>query len=171
MSQFFRFLGALVDGINRVAVIIAEIALAALLVFVVYAVVARYVFNSPSAYAIEICVYLMLVSVWGAVGWVHKLDRHVAVDALRSRLGRVGQRVTRTIAHLSILSFCLLLVWAGTSVAETAYLRDYRSASLLRFPLWIAYGLIPAGALLLSLMAFKRLVSGRDSSGDMTKEI
>ena len=82
-----------------------------------------------------------------------------------------GQRLATCISQLCILFFCLVLLWAGISVVETALARNYRSASMLRFPLWIAYGMIPLGGTLLGLATLRQLfIPNSVESNDSIKE-
>lgn len=146
-----------VAGLNRIGLFAAEVALLALMVITVYAVIARYVFNSPSANAMEVSVYLLLISTWGAVGWIHRLDRHVCMEAFSAKLTGIWKLVSRVVSQLSILAFCAMLVWAGYGSALEKFEKNYRSTSLLEFPLWMPFALIPIGGLLLGAMALVRL--------------
>lgn len=171
MNPLIQFFGAFAHGTNRLAILIAEIALAALMIACAYGVIARYVFNSPSIYITEICVYLLLVCSWLSVGWVHLENRHVGVEAFQQKFSPRGKRLALCISQLCVLFFCLVLLWAGISVVETALARNYRSASMLRFPLWIAYGMIPLGGTLLGLATLRLLfIPNSVESNDSIKE-
>jgi TRAP-type C4-dicarboxylate transport system permease small subunit len=154
LHRLFRFS----EGVNRVAVVISEVALAALMLLTVYAVVARYVFNSPSVYAVEVGTYLLLVVAWAVVGWVHHVDRHVSMEALNTRLTGTWKKVASLASEFTILVFCAVLIWSGSNVVLTAIERGYRSASLLKFPLWPLYSLIVLGGLLLGAVALCRFL-------------
>lgn len=140
----------LVD-INRVMVFVAELALVALMVITTYSVVARYVFRKPSIHAVEITTYLLLVLAWCSIGWTHHLKRHVSMELLRDRLGPRARLVQSIISELVILLFCGVLANASFHVALTAFERNYRSTSLLKFPMGYAYGMIMVGAITLAV--------------------
>lgn len=159
MNRIFTPIARIADACNRAGVLLAEIALLLLMLLTVYAVVGRYVFNSPSIHAMEVSVYLLLVSTWGAVGWVHKVDRHVCMEALNVKLKGGWKRVANAISQAAVLTFCAMLVWAGTVVALENLDKGNRSASLLDFPMWVPYALIPIGGVLLGVVAFMRLKS------------
>src|SRR5699024_2028050 len=143
--------------LNRIALFAAELFLLLLMFVTVYAVVARYVFRSPSIFAMEISTYMLLIVAWCAVGWVHLENRHVGMEALTVRFSLRGRRWADKLSQGVILVFCSVLLWSGSKVVLTALARNYRSASLLKFPLWVAYLAIPLGALLLGLIALWRL--------------
>lgn len=150
---------------NRLGILIAELGLLALMLLTGYAVIARYVFKSPSVHAIEWSVYLLLVISWVSIGWVHREDRHVSMEALNTRLSPRLKRASNLVSQVTVLVFCAVLVGAGSYGAWTSYLRNYRSTSLLEFPLWIPYALIPIGGALLALVALARLGDRFDGEG------
>ena len=59
---------------------------------------------------------------------------------------------------VAAIVFCGALVWYGWQVVETARLIDERSASDLRFPMWIYYAALPAGGALMLIRYVIRLV-------------
>ena len=158
MRHLLHRYGQLAEGINRAAVVISELALLALMLITAYAVIARYVFRSPSIYAVEVSTYILLLVAWASVGWVHQVNRHVSMEALNLRLTGVWKRIADAVSEITILIFCGVLIWAGSNIVITSIERNYRSASLLKFPLWTAYALIPLGGLLLGLIALRRLI-------------
>lgn len=144
-------------ALNTVLVTVAELALVLLMIVTVYAVFARYVLRSPSMYAMEVSTYLLLVVAWGSVGWAHYVNRHVSMEAFTVTLNRKWRRCADIVSQITILVFCSVLLWSGSKVVITAIARNYRSASLLKFPLWVAYLAIPVGAVTLGLIALLRL--------------
>lgn len=145
--------------LNNVAVVIAELSLFVIMLLTCYAVIARYVFRSPSIYATEVSVYLLLVGTWFSIGYIQRVNRHVRVEIFESLFPEGLKSVARWISALAILFFCVVLIWAGFLLAETAFIRNHRSTSVLRFPLWITYGLIPIGGILLGSMVIDKLIS------------
>lgn len=152
-SRFDRFCVA----VNLVSITIAELALVLLMFITVYAVFARYVLRSPSMFAMEISTYLLLVVAWCSVGWAHYVNRHVSMEAFAVTLNRKWRRAADIVSQITILVFCSVLFWSGSRIVITAFERNYRSASLLKFPLWVAYLGIPVGAVTLGLIVLLRL--------------
>jgi len=157
MQKIVRAMGGAVDGLNRFGILIAELGLLALMVLTVYAVLARYVFERPSIHAFEISAYLLVLVTWACAGWVLKVDRHVSMEALNQRLTGRRQAISDAIGHAMVLVFSAILVWVGTASVIEAFGQNYRSASLLAFPLWAVYALIPIGAAVLGLTAIQKL--------------
>lgn len=171
MNRIFTFLKHAGEACNRVGVRVAEIALLLLMLVTTYAVIGRYVFSSPSIHAMEVSVYLLLISTWGAVGWIHKVDRHVSMEAVTAIFTGGWKRASNLISQITVLIFSTMLIWAGTVVAMESYEKNYRSASLLDFPLWMPYTAIPVGGLLLGLIALGRLTSDESSHNNIRQEL
>lgn len=153
MERQHSWLERVVLGANKMAILIAELALLLLMFMTVYAVVTRYVFRSPSIHAMELSTYLLLIIAWASIGWVHYEKRHVSMEALNVKLSGFWRRLSHGISQLTILIFCSVLVVSGSNIVLTAIARNYRSSTLLKFPLWGVYILIPIGGALLGLMA------------------
>ena len=148
-----RFLSKLSFQAGKAGVVIAELALVGLMLLTVYAVLARYVFHSPSIHALEISQYLLLVISWMSIGWVLIVGRHVRMEALYNVLPPKLKLSAEVISRLAIILFSGVIIWAGSVNVLTALEKGYRSSSLLSFPMWIPYLLIPVGSLLLLLAA------------------
>jgi TRAP-type C4-dicarboxylate transport system permease small subunit len=96
-----------------------------------------------------------------------RTDSHVRPDLV---LKLASPRVTRWLElfnHGIAVIFCGVMAWLGWQVVEIAWLIDEHSASDLRFPMWIYYAALPAGALLMAVryaVRLVRLVLGRGAA-------
>jgi len=152
-----RRLARAVEGITRTFEVIAETALVALLVLVAHEVFVRYVLNAPTQFSVEISEYLLVLITFLSAGWVLREDRHVRVLFVVDRLSPRAAEVAALVSYAVVLAFCLILVWQGGAMTWSAFESGDRSSSLVAFPLWIAYGFIPLGALVLALQCAVRL--------------
>lgn len=150
-----------IRGLNLVGLRLAELSLLAMMLIISYAVVARYLLRSPSVHAVEISAYLLALLVWSVAGWTHVENRHVALEVFSDKRKGLTAAAARLMAELSTLLFSLTLLYAGVRSTVTAFEKNYRSASLLEFPQWTVLLLIPAGAALLGLVSFERLLRMR----------
>lgn len=157
MSRILGAVSAMVTQANRLGIVVAQIVLLGLALITTYGVLARYVFGRPSVHVFEISIYLLLIVTWLSIGWCMSEDRHVSMQALSSVMSSGWKRVARIVSMLSVLVFCGVIIWAGINQVISSYVRGYRSATLLAFPLWIVYALVPLGAGLLALSTIQRL--------------
>jgi TRAP-type C4-dicarboxylate transport system permease small subunit len=142
--------------ISLVGLRLSEVAVLLLLVITAYAVVGRYFFNSPSIHAVEVSKYLMVFMVWAAAAWTYRIDRHVGFETVKYVQNPALKRVFTLIAKLAVFLFCLTILYSGILSTLTAYDKDYRTASLLDFPLWVILACIPVGVFMLGLEALNK---------------
>jgi C4-dicarboxylate transporter DctQ subunit len=145
------FFARAINRLTWLAEVLAEVGLAVLLLIVFHEVIVRYVFNSPTLYSVELSEYLLVWVVFMSIAWVLKEDRHVAVTFAVDMMPQKVRQGLRLVTSLLTMAFLGVLIWQGGRTARTAFLGDYHSSSLLNFPMWIPYILIPLGALFLSL--------------------
>ncbi len=147
----FPLISKTINRLTWLAEVLAEIGLAGLLLIVFHEVIVRYVFDSPTLHSVELSEYLLILVAFMAIGWVLKEDRHVAVTFVIDLLPKKMRLGLNVLTSLLTMAFLGILVWKGGKTALTAYSGDYHSSSLLNFPMWIPYALIPLGALIMSL--------------------
>lgn len=135
-----------------------ELALSAMLLIVVYEVISRYVFGSPTQYSLELTEYFLVSIGILPLAVILNKDRHVNVDALVTRLSATNQAKLKIFGRTLTALFALVVVYFGASMAISAFETDSRSSSLLAFPLGVAYAIIPVGFLSLALSAFDEAI-------------
>jgi len=163
-------LSRVINRLTWLAELLAEVGLALLLLIVLHEVVVRYVFNSPTLYSVELSEYLLVLVVFLSIGWVLREDRHVAVTFIVDRLPKKMRLGVNVLTSLVTMAFLWVLVWKGGKTAITAFTGGYHSSSLLNFPMWVPYALIPLGALILGLQYIVKILqlfssSAADGSG------
>jgi TRAP-type mannitol/chloroaromatic compound transport system permease small subunit len=125
---------------------------------VVYEVIARYLFNSPTIWSMEINQYLLCGYTALAGGYALVYRSHVNVDILHQRFG------VRTRAFLDILTslffflFIIVLIWKSGAMAWEAWEYNEHSETLLEAPLFPAKVVIPLGGLLILLQGLGKLI-------------
>jgi C4-dicarboxylate transporter, DctQ subunit len=130
----------------------------AALAFALWQVVTRYFFPRASiSYAEEVIVYLVIWAIMIVSSQLVRTDSHVRPDLV---FNVVSDRVARWMEVFNCVAaivFCGALIWYGRQIVDIALLIDERSASDLRFPMWIYYAALPTGGLLMLLRYVIRL--------------
>ena len=155
-----KIVRGIASGINRLtwfSEILSEIALLGLLLLVSHEVVVRYVFNSPTLFSVEISEYLLVFVAFLSAGWVLKEDRHVRIHAVINLLPEKARLCADILTSFGVMIFCGILAWKGVQATIIVYTGDYHSSSLLNFPLWIPYSIIPFGAFVLGTQYIIRI--------------
>jgi len=86
-----------------------------------------------------------------------RADGHVRPDLVLAIAPDRVKRWMEAFNSLAAIVFCAGLGWYGWEVVATARLIDERSASDLRFPMWLYYAALPAGSALMLVRYVMRL--------------
>ncbi|RJR30694.1 MAG: TRAP transporter small permease [Desulfobacteraceae bacterium] len=155
---FWRKACSAVDGLNLWTARIFGYTSLALTLLVSYEVFCRYFLNSPSDWSTEINQYLLcLMSMLGG-GYALLIDQHVRVDIIYRYFSPRQRSIAELATWWLVIFFCLALVIYGGQSAIEALIRNKKSMSLMEYPLWIPFLMIPVGALLLLLQVLARMV-------------
>ena len=155
---------AIIRTISLIGIRLSEVAVFLLLLITTYAVVGRYFFNSPSIHAVEVSKYLLVAMVWAAAAWTYRIDRHVGFETVKYVKNIAVKRVFQLISKTAVFLFCLTIFYSGVLSVVTAFEKNYRTASLLDFPLWVIWACIPIGVLMLALEALSKPSDGVSSA-------
>jgi len=157
MRKTLRAINLSVDTITRLAEILSEVGLAFLMIMVFREVVWRYVFKNPSIFSVELSEYLLVFITFMSAAWVLSEDRHVNMTVLVDRLPKKIRLYLDIVTSILVMVFCSVLIWKGCITVIMAYVGGYHSSSLVNFPLWISYSIIPLGTLILLLQYIIRI--------------
>lgn len=123
-----------------------------------YEMIVRYFVPSIAPdWTSELVVYLVIWAVFISTSLLAGRNRHVRVDLFIRLFSPNVQRMLEIFNSAAALLFCVLLVWFGWQAVELGQLLDERSASSMRFPMWLYYLALPVGAALMSLRFAYRL--------------
>lgn len=151
-------LGLAVDSTNEWMGRLAGLLVVLLMVFGLYDVILRYVFNNPTIW-IYVVLKMGLVAL-AAIGGGYALQRRafVRVDVLYSRWSTRGQAIADIISFLFIALFCVVALWQSIGYVEYAVRIDQRTANVEAFPMYPVKSLIPLGVFLVLLVVVKKFV-------------
>jgi TRAP-type C4-dicarboxylate transport system permease small subunit len=90
---------------------IAAFALAALAVMTFCDVIARYAFNKPFSFTVEITEIMMGVLIYFGVGLVTQDNDHISVDIVTLRLSNWWRALFSLVTNVLAFGFLVLLVW------------------------------------------------------------
>lgn len=117
----------------------------------VYEVIARYFFESPTIWVHELCGYVFAAYIALTGGWVLLEKGHVAVDIIYQYFPEKGKKIADIIVSIVALFMFIVLFWQGYKFAWHAFSTNQHSHTLFGPPLWPVKTLLPAGALLFIL--------------------
>lgn len=140
----------IVSTINRRANWIACFAAAAMMAFVCYDVVARYL-GHPVTGSNDITQFLSVILVAFAMGYTQVLKRHMSVSLVIARLSPRAQRFTASITTILSLALFILLAWKSCSLARRMWL-SHEGTSTLGIPTYLLVYSIALGCVLICLV-------------------
>jgi C4-dicarboxylate transporter DctM subunit len=154
-KSFFSKAGVIIDKVNLSAAFLSGTCLISIAILVTYEVCARYLFNAPTTWVLEVSIYLCLASVFLSGGYVLQQDNHICVDLVTGALPQRTRARLGLITSLAAFIYCFVLFWKGGGVAINSFRSSEVSPTLLRMPMYITRGLVSLGGLLLCLQYLK----------------
>ncbi|MBT7955671.1 MAG: TRAP transporter small permease [Rhodospirillaceae bacterium] len=170
-----KALSGLNSGINSLfdKVILFCAALAGILIMVVcaitfYEVVARYLFNAPTTWSIDISTYAMFWACFLGGAYTLREGGHVAVDVVVRGLDDTYRRSISRFVFGLVALFAGLVAWRGGLACVDAYEVGEVTMSVLRFPLYVPMLAVPVGGTLIAAQALMMATKGQivGSSGE-----
>jgi TRAP-type mannitol/chloroaromatic compound transport system permease small subunit len=156
-SAISRFCDA-VDAVNAWTGLVCGFAIAVVTGVVIWEVVARGMFASPTVWANETTVYLSAVAYLVVGGYALLHRRHVRIDVIYERLA------PRTRAKLDLFTFVFFvlyagtLVWIGGDMAWASIQQGETTGTPWSPPIWPVKLAIPVAGLLLLLQGTANLL-------------
>ncbi len=141
----------IVGGWNQVEKFLIGLLALASVACAFYGVVMRYIFQMTPDWIEEIVIYMVIWSVFLVASTLVEERGHVAATLLVERFPLKMRRFLAVFNGLLALAFCLLIVQFGLQIVADAFLKDARSVTSLRFPLWISYLSVVTGCTLMSI--------------------
>lgn len=147
-----------VDRVNDWVGWIAGLQILLVVGVIVYEVVLRYGFNSPTIWANEVMIYLTAVAYLLAGGYALLYRRHVAVDVLYARLpARLRVRLDVVMLVFFVL-YLGTLVWAGWQFAWDSIKVGETTGTPWNPPIWPIKLAIPVAAVLVLVQGVANVV-------------
>lgn len=131
-----------------------------LIVVVVYEVIMRYAFNSPTVWAFEATTLIYGVHYMLGLAFTHKHDGHVAIDVFESRLAPKPRTILRVIVSLIFFvpTVGMLATWSVIYAATSWHNWENASTSWAP-PLYPFKTIMAIGFILLFLQGIAKLLT------------
>ena len=160
MTTLFAKAANAVHGLARGLRVLAQLGLAAMVVTICYDVVARYVFEAPTLWSLEVNTFLVLFIALIPAGDVLKAGMHLRITFFVERVNPSFRRVLEKAVALAGIAFCGFMTWKGGAMAMQALQYHERMSTPLGTPMVIPYMFIPIGFGVLGLEYVVKLFKG-----------
>jgi TRAP-type mannitol/chloroaromatic compound transport system permease small subunit len=157
-----------IDKINELVGRAAKYLLFFMAAALLFEVIARYVFDSPTIWAYDVCKQLLCII--GALGGGYALlyNAHVKVDVLYERWSVKSRALMDIITSLLFFTFIIVLIWKSTGMAVDSWIMKETATTLLSPPIYPIKTVIAVGAVLIFLQGIAKLL--RDIKAFITGE-
>jgi TRAP-type C4-dicarboxylate transport system permease small subunit len=149
-----------VTNVCRVFGFIAGLCFFVASLVVTYETCARYL-GSPTSWAQDVAVYLMIYGAFLCQAAVMIDDSHVRVDLIIGQMSPQWRKACVRYTLLLGMIYVAVLGWSGGGMTYLAYHFHRMSTGLFRIPIWIPEFAIPLGCALLLLAMAVRVVQVR----------
>jgi TRAP-type mannitol/chloroaromatic compound transport system permease small subunit len=153
MPPVIAALAGTITAINRAAFYIAILLVYLIVPVMLIDVVARYAFNAPTVWGMELATLLFGPYFLLAGPYVLHLKGHVAMDILRQRLRVQADRMVELVNLPIIVAFCAILLWFSVPAAVDSFNYGETSFSAWNPPIWWTKAAVPIALLLMLLQA------------------
>ncbi len=149
----------IIDRVNDVIGEAVSYLVVPLTLIVVFEVMMRYAFNSPTLWAWDVNMYLGgLLTIMGAA-YVHLYKGHVTVDFLLEKWSPRKRALLDMILSPLIILPLVVLFWLGWEAAWKSFHFNEKFTSLWEPPIWPLRMAIPVGAILFLLQAISKFLN------------
>lgn len=167
---------ALINLVERAALVLAVLCVAAIMFIVAYDAFARYVFRAPLPWAFDIVSYYLLsASVFFAASATSRSGDHINIDLFRAGFRpAIRARIDSIWCLLAAIAFGIM-TYGSVLEAMKALRRGAFLTGYILWPAWISYAIIATGcavlALRLLLQSLSLLVSGETKDNTNAEEL
>jgi len=130
-----------------------------LMAIVCYDVIARYFFNRPTEWAMELNTNILCVYTLACGGFVLARGGHVSVDILYSRFNLRTRAVLACLTSFFFFVFVAVILWYGWEMARSSFEQRETSGALMDWPLYPIKFIVPLAALLLLLQGIVKFIN------------
>ena len=125
---------------------------------VTFDVVMRYFFNRPTAWALELNLYLLVATSFLAGGYCLLNDGHVRVDIIYQIFPPRIRALVDVITSALFFLFVAVIVWKGWEFAYESFLEGKRSSEAMGWLLYPSQMMLPLGGILIGLQGIVKLI-------------
>lgn len=147
--------------VNGVMAVLSSLAIAAAGAVLTWEVAGRYFFSIPSDWQDELSTFLLIGATFASAAWIQARRGHVAIDALAHVLPPGIDHARRVMADLLSFLFVAFFAWKSVALLLEALADGQTTPSAWGPPLWIPYGCMAAGMILLALQLLLQVLGSR----------
>jgi TRAP-type C4-dicarboxylate transport system permease small subunit len=152
IARVLRWLNRGMLALGMVALLVASVVLT-------YSVLSRYFLHASTDWQDEAAVFCLVGATFLTSAFVQQLRGHIGIEAIASWLPPAANRIRMLFVDALCVAFCALFAWKSCTLLRDAWVDNQTTSSSWAPPLWIPYGLMAAGMILLTLQIAVQLIA------------
>jgi TRAP-type C4-dicarboxylate transport system permease small subunit len=161
LRDAWRTFAATLTGLNLWLGYLAGLLVAVSAVLLTAEVLARYVYNAPSDWSLELCILMLIAATFMAAGHTLAARAHVNIDIVDHLMSGSLNRWRLLLADLGAAGLCGFVAVNAWRLTGIAWSEGWVSNSTWGPKLWIPFSLIALGMSLLALQYLVQIIDGR----------
>lgn len=153
------FLFRWIDYTSEFGGFIGTACMLAVTLMIVFEVVMRYVFSSPTTWVGEMSIYMSMTIGFLGLAYALKDDGHFSITLLVDRLSPRNRLRLKVFTDFVAMIYSCIFIYKGIAMASFSYDIEDVSTGLMEVPLWIPNLLVPLGGLLLAIQFINKLAN------------
>lgn len=151
LNSFIRIYDRIVGAVTKLAGVIAGALVLATGFMIVYEIIARGVFNSPTEWVTEVSTYCIIIAGFLGMGVAYAGKKHIQVDIVIMHLSPKVRCWIELVTCLLAIYYSYVFVVEGWGMTMLSIEFDNRAPTTLSTPLWIPQISMPIGLAILCL--------------------
>lgn len=148
--RLFQSAARAIDNISYAAATFGGLIMLAAAFLTNYEIFSRYIFNSPTTWTLQVCVYILIWFGFISLAQVQRTGRHIRVDLLLHQMQARTRMLWDMIGMLFSIVFVVIFTWFAWDFFHEAWSSGEVSPDMLASPMWIPkVGLVIGPALFL----------------------
>jgi TRAP-type C4-dicarboxylate transport system permease small subunit len=152
-------------SLNSGVLLLSMIALLAACGILTGSVFLRYFLKVPTDWQDEMSVFLLVGAVFMCGAYVQSQRGHIGIEALAGFFSPKANRIRLLFCDAASLAFCTFFSWKSWSMLHEAFVEGQTTSSSWAPPLWIPYGLMTTGMILLSVQILLQIMVSLTTKG------
>jgi len=116
-----------------------------------YDVLCRFIFNSPTSWALELAQYSLLYAVFLGGAYAFWEDSYTRVEVIKNLLPKRLQRALYIVGDIITIVLFVMLAWHSGKLTILCFTKGWAEPTPLRVPMWIPLIIIPIGCIAIAV--------------------
>ncbi|MGI5825555.1 MAG: TRAP transporter small permease [Bacillota bacterium] len=141
-----------IHGLNKITLACAAIGIAAMMIFIFYDVLMRYIFPGSSTISYTLSeYYLMTAIIFLGMAYTKQVDGHARVTLFVKHFPETLKKLCDFLGNIAAAAVFGLMGWQGFLLTVRAYAQHEIYIGIYNWPMWAAYIFIAVGCAVMVL--------------------